>query len=173
MHHFSSAKGHWVQHESQILHQVVDTRSLKAAQVQLWYWNQTSIFLMYLVSVPIILSHFWSLNTLFYFYNHTSIPGPPGGCPTSSHSTSFGNAWPKTQQSGWKHVPYLTFSFYILYHNVLSICQNPLDMFCHYTIFHLLFSFVLGSDNSGLLVIQYVTTKENSTCNIGSTYSAP
>ena len=97
------------------------------------------------------------------FDDHSNIQGHPRGCP-NSHHTDSGYFWHKIQQIRWK--PCLTFSVWILYYNAQPTCQNTLDtVFSCSTEVYLLFTLVLGSDNSGLMGIQYVTTKEESTSN--------
>ena len=87
--------------------------------------------------------------------------------PPNSHPTDFGYSWHKIQQIGWKPVPCLTFSLFL---DSLLQCSahfsDTLDtVFSGNTVGYLLLALVLGSDNSGLMVIQYVTTKEKSTSN--------
>lgn len=77
--------------------------------------------------------------------------------------TDFRNFWHKIQPSCWKFVPCLL-SFWILYYRALPPCQYTLDtVFSCNTVVYVLAALVLESDNSGLMVNQYVTTKEKST----------
>ena len=95
------------------------------------------------------------------FDDHSNIQGPPRGCPNFHHNDS-GYFWHKIQQIGWKpclildsllqcsaHLSErLRYCVFLQYWSVSSICTCP-----------------WVSDNSGLMGIQYVTTKEESTSN--------